>query len=236
LIGILLTQKIKIFNACHFFTENELIDVPLTFIVKVFKFKMTSLGERLRQLREESGLPLRKVAAYLDMDQAILSKVERNLRRPTRQQVLSLCAYFKVRPDELMMLWLAEKLIRDLSGEEQALPALKMAQEKLSLNAFRTHEKVRVLEQIISVLREFPAIRKSWVYGAFSRGEDMPGSTIELALEIDRAFTFTENSEMLRRMQSLVNRKVGAGFLDSFKPFILKQIKPDLKLIYEREI
>ncbi len=197
---------------------------------------MTSLGERLRQLREESGLPLRKVAAYLDIDQAILSKVERNLRRPTRQQVLSLCEYFKVRPDELMVLWLAEKLIRDLSGEEQAIPALKIAQDKLSLNAFRSKEKVRVLEQLISVLREFPAIRKAWVYGAFSRGDDQPGMAIELALEIDRAFTFTENSEMQSRMHSLTHRKVTAGFLDSFKPFILKQIKPDLKLVYDRQI
>lgn len=196
---------------------------------------MTSLGERLRQLREESGLPLRKVAAYLDIDQAILSKVERNLRRPTRQQVLSLCEYFKVRPDELMVLWLAEKLIRDLSGEEQAIQALKIAQDKLSLNAFRSKEKVRVLEQLISVLREFPAIRKAWVYGAFSRGDDQPGMAIELALEIDRAFTFTENSEMQSRMHSLIHRKVTAGFLDSFKPFILKQIKPDLKLVYERK-
>ncbi len=35
-----------------------------------------SIGEKLRKLREEKELPLRKVAASLDIDVAILSKME----------------------------------------------------------------------------------------------------------------------------------------------------------------
>ncbi len=38
---------------------------------------MYSLGATLRKLREDKQLPLRTVAAFLDIDQAILSKVER---------------------------------------------------------------------------------------------------------------------------------------------------------------
>ena len=37
---------------------------------------MDSLGETIRQLREDKKLPLRTVAAFLDIDQAILSKME----------------------------------------------------------------------------------------------------------------------------------------------------------------
>ena len=38
---------------------------------------MESLDETIRKRREDKELPLRTVAAYLDIDQAILSKIER---------------------------------------------------------------------------------------------------------------------------------------------------------------
>lgn len=41
---------------------------------------MESFGEYIRRLREENNLPLRKVAAQLDIDTSTLSKVERGER------------------------------------------------------------------------------------------------------------------------------------------------------------
>jgi cytoskeletal protein RodZ len=38
---------------------------------------MDSLGDTLRKRREDKELPPRTAAAYLDIDQAILSKIER---------------------------------------------------------------------------------------------------------------------------------------------------------------
>jgi predicted nucleotidyltransferase len=35
------------------------------------------------------------------------------------------------------------------------------------------------------------------------------------------------------QLEKLVNRKVDVGFIDTFKPYILEHVKPDLKLIYE---
>jgi transcriptional regulator with XRE-family HTH domain len=40
-----------------------------------------TIGEKPRQLREAKELPLRKMAALLDIDVAILSKMERGERR-----------------------------------------------------------------------------------------------------------------------------------------------------------
>ena len=37
-----------------------------------------SFGAYLREMREKKGLPLRKVAAHLDIDTSILSKIERD--------------------------------------------------------------------------------------------------------------------------------------------------------------
>jgi len=46
-------------------------------------------------------LPLRTVAAWLDIDQAILSKIEREQRNASREQVVKLAIYFKVKEDDL---------------------------------------------------------------------------------------------------------------------------------------
>ena len=48
---------------------------------------MKSFGEYIRKSREDMGLPLRKVAAALDSDTSILSKIERNERRATTEMI-----------------------------------------------------------------------------------------------------------------------------------------------------
>jgi len=44
---------------------------------------METLGQTIRTKREVMGLLLRQVSSYLDIDQAILSKIERNERKST---------------------------------------------------------------------------------------------------------------------------------------------------------
>ena len=48
---------------------------------------MKSFGEYIRRVREEKELPLRKVAAALDIDTSILSKIERNERVATKEMI-----------------------------------------------------------------------------------------------------------------------------------------------------
>lgn len=48
---------------------------------------MKYFGEYLRKRREEKELPLRKVAAALDIDTSILSKIERNERTATKDMI-----------------------------------------------------------------------------------------------------------------------------------------------------
>jgi transcriptional regulator with XRE-family HTH domain len=92
---------------------------------------MDSLGDTIRKLREERELPLRAVTSFLDIDQAILSKIERGLRKPTREQVVKLAGYFKVKESDLLVAWLSDKLVYELEDEEMALKALQVAEEKV---------------------------------------------------------------------------------------------------------
>lgn len=92
---------------------------------------MDGLGATIRKLREEKGLPLRTVSAYLDIDQAILSKIERGQRNASREQVIKLADFFKVNENDLLVFWLSDKLVYEVADEEIALKALKVAEEKI---------------------------------------------------------------------------------------------------------
>lgn len=96
---------------------------------------MESLGTTIRTLREDNDLPLRKVAAFLDIDQSILSKCESGNRHLKREQVEQLADYFKVDKKNMLIKWLSEKLLSELNDEEIALEALQLAEERLKLRA-----------------------------------------------------------------------------------------------------
>ena len=109
----------------------------LIFLTKLFKtllFKMDNLGETIRKLRNKKELPLRTVAAYLDIDQAILSKVERGQRIASREQIIKLAEYFKVKESDLLVSWLSDKLVYEVADEQVALKALQVAEEKVKYN------------------------------------------------------------------------------------------------------
>ena len=70
---------------------------------------MSSFRDIIRIAREEKGLYLRQVAAELDIDQAIISKYERNERKPTKEQVLRFAKFYKLDKENLLVEWLSDK-------------------------------------------------------------------------------------------------------------------------------
>jgi transcriptional regulator with XRE-family HTH domain len=99
---------------------------------------MKSFGATIRKLRENKGLPLRTVAAYLNIDQAILSKIERGQRNASRDLVVKLATFFDANEDDLMVVWLSDKIVYEVANEKMALEALKMAEEEIK---YLNHKK-----------------------------------------------------------------------------------------------
>lgn len=195
---------------------------------------MKSLGETIKCARIEKGLPLRTVAAYLDIDQAVLSKFERSQRCATREHVIRLAQYFNLDQGDLIALWLSDKLVYEIADEPAALRALQLAEDKVNYNAFIRKDRGEVTKRLISTISTFKKINKAWIYGSFSRGDDGPKSDIDLAINADEQFSYFDMAEVKYVLEKALNRKVDIGFIDSFKPYIMEHLKPDLKLIYER--
>jgi HTH-type transcriptional regulator, competence development regulator len=99
---------------------------------KVIESKqMMSIGEQIRKLREDQGLPLRKLAAELDIDQSILSKIERGERKATKEQIIHIAKIFKVDEKELLINYLSDRVLYHLKDEDLATDALKVAERKI---------------------------------------------------------------------------------------------------------
>jgi HTH-type transcriptional regulator, competence development regulator len=89
------------------------------------------IGERVRKLRESHNILLRQLAAKLDMDTAMLSKMERGDRFFRKEDIFLLAEIFKKPEEELLTLWLADKIIELIKNEPQATDALKMALKEI---------------------------------------------------------------------------------------------------------
>lgn len=205
----------------------------MTKIVKTNLIKMDNMGDIIRKLREEKKLPLRTVSAYLDIDQAILSKMERGQRKATRENVVKLAAYFKVKEDDLLVAWLSDKLVYEVADEQLALKALQVAEEKVEYKTFKKRDRNSIIEGIKSRMKEFP-IESAWIFGSFSRNDDTPDSDIDIAIKAEKSFSYFDLAGLQYELEQQIKVKVDVGFIDSFKPHIFDNIKSDLKLIYEK--
>jgi HTH-type transcriptional regulator, competence development regulator len=92
---------------------------------------MSTLGLKLRELREQAGLSLRKAAMQVDIDVAILSKMERGERKFSKDLVLKLAELYKTNSDKLVIDFLSEKVLYELKDEDFGLEALKVAEKFL---------------------------------------------------------------------------------------------------------
>ena len=92
------------------------------------------LGNKIKELREEHGVLQRQLAALLEIDTQMFSKIERGNRNAKRTQVIQLAEYFKIDKNELLTLWLADKILDVVENEnELKLAAMAIAQSEMMI-------------------------------------------------------------------------------------------------------
>ena len=79
---------------------------------------MKSFGEYLRKAREDKELPLRKVAAALDIDNSLLSKIERNERRATTEMIPILSETLDKTEKEIQIEFIKSMILTELGELE----------------------------------------------------------------------------------------------------------------------
>ena len=93
-------------------------------------------GKRIRELRNEQGLLQRQLSAALEIDTPMFSKIERGDRRAKREQVVKLAELLQQYENEMLKLWLADKVIDAIGNETDIIlkhEAIEVAQKKIIL-------------------------------------------------------------------------------------------------------
>lgn len=91
---------------------------------------MKLFGEHIRELRAGQNLPLRKVAAFLDIDTSILSKIERGERAINQELISRISDFFELDENQLLTEYMGEEVARKIYRLDNVSQILKVAEEK----------------------------------------------------------------------------------------------------------
>lgn len=99
-----------------------------------------SFGNYLRELREGQNMLLRELAAAVQMDTALLSKIERGKRKARKPQVIAFAKALKTDYTVLHKKWLAEQVYELVKYEENPIEILRVAEEQAEYGSPPTPE------------------------------------------------------------------------------------------------
>jgi HTH-type transcriptional regulator, competence development regulator len=77
-------------------------------------------------------LLLRQVAAELEVDTAYISKMERSEKNIKKEYIIKLAEIYNFDQNELIAIWLADKIFDIVKYESMALRAINIAQKHLN--------------------------------------------------------------------------------------------------------
>ena len=83
-------------------------------------------AQRIRVDRVENGLLQKQLAIALDIDIPMYSRIERGDRQAKKEQVILLSDILHIDRDELLSLWIADKINAVIEDPKIANKALKM--------------------------------------------------------------------------------------------------------------
>jgi transcriptional regulator with XRE-family HTH domain len=94
--------------------------------------KTKTFGETTRTLRKQRGEPLRVVAAAVEIDSTLLSKIERGQRFPTEAQIAKFAEYFGIPQEELAAKAIADRIISAYGHQPATLHAMRIIRERMA--------------------------------------------------------------------------------------------------------
>ena len=90
-----------------------------------------TLGQKIKELRESSGMLQRQLAAILEIGDGYLSKVENDQKSIKREHLKTISQTFNFSFEKLEALWIATKIYDIVKDEKEGLSALKVAEEQI---------------------------------------------------------------------------------------------------------
>lgn len=94
-----------------------------------------------------------------------------------------------------------------------------------------------LIEKICRYLSTQP-VKKAWLFGSFSRGEETEDSDVDILVEFDRTgqpVTLLTYARIWRELKEQLGRDVDLVEEGTLKPYVAESVNYDKCLIYERK-
>lgn len=193
---------------------------------------MELFHDYIRQQRLSQGLTLRRVAADIDSDPAVLSKVERGLRKASKSLVIKLAGYYSLDENALLKKWMQSKWSDELTESGNT------AAEPVSVYAYVPVPTIsQIKRKIAAILRNDRRILKAFLFGSFARNEASTDSDIDILLVTDKRYSFTlfDLADIVHQSEKALNRKTDIVTDRALSPEIQESIHDNLKVLYEKK-
>jgi len=99
----------------------------------------------------------------------------------------------------------------------------------------------RAVQEMIPKIQGFlgsQPVKKAWLFGSCSRGEESPNSDVDILVEYDRQnakISLMKMAGMMLNLEDLLHRKVDMVEAGRLLPFAQESANHDKFLIYERK-
>lgn len=195
---------------------------------------MEHLGKILKLARIKKKLTLKKVSGFVNIDPAIISKIENEQRKATRQQIIKLIALYKLNKQELLITWLSDKIIHEIGEEKLADKALHAAEEKVSYIPSKAKGMNQLVQRIKNYLSKDQRIIKAWLFGSVVRKENQQGSDVDLMVRFrhPEKISLFDFADIAYKLELTVKAKIDLVEEGCLEPFAFETAKKDMKLIY----
>lgn len=121
------------------------------------------LGDRLKNARISKNIKMREVASFLDIDQALISKFESGDRFPTYNQLDLFSSILDIDISRLKTDWLAEKIVKVVQYESNALEALAVAKSRMEyLVSSKSFELPEISDSLKTKLKYADELKTKW--------------------------------------------------------------------------
>ncbi len=198
-------------------------------------YQITNFGNLIRSLRLKNKKTLKEVSAFLKIDSSLLSKIEKGRRMAKRELIKKLSEYYDVKEEKLLISWLSDKLLNEVSNEDLALEALQVAEEKMNYIITKKDKKSGIIKSIKNILKKDGRVLKAWLFGSVARNEDNSESDIDIMIEFNKKknYSLFDLTDIAYNIEQKIKRKVDIVEKGYIKDFAVQSAENDLILIYE---
>lgn len=192
------------------------------------------VGEMLREQRKAKKLSLRDVSNQLELDVAIISKLERGERAFNKKLIIAFSTLYQLDVKQLLAIYYADKLLKDIDDDEIVLDAIRLAEESVQYRTNKKESNAKLFSQIKRFFDVDKRVKRAWVFGSVSRGEATNDSDIDIMIEFNarKKYSMFDLIDIAHTLEKKIKRNVDLSEKGTLYDFAKVDAEKDLIQIY----